>query len=227
MIWASLFWAAELTAREGRLWGTVALITVVSTGLLLFAWLLKRASAARSAPTVDTEVEVAGESTLHLTLTAVAMTAKAAERFSTEMAVSHAADDTLEGLHAHVEALLHQHEDWVLFGYGDTHLTGADDALESFGRTQVDFARRMAEGHEGASDHSRLHLIAFLTLTRGLLRGLSRLDDREQAVQCLQARLALPPRGLIKFHAFPSACVISKELFGTRFPEMEHLSPKP
>jgi hypothetical protein len=211
--------AAELTADQARFWGAVPFYLLVAAGLAVFAWLLYR-----GARPVQPSPGAPVSSPQHVAVIAVALTQAASDAYREELSIAPPHADSLEGLQICVEALLHHADGWTHFGYGDTPLMTRADALDRFERTDDDFSRRLGPVPAGASEHLRVHVVAFITLTHGELRGLTRLGDRAQSVQCLQARLALPERALIKFHAYPTVCSLTEEQFSTRFPEMERLA---
>lgn len=207
---------AELTADQSRFWGVAPLLVLVAAALGAFAWVLYRG--ARPPPVSSSP------GPFHVAVTAVALTAAASEAFSLELSIGPAHRDSLDGLQACVEGLLHQVSGWTHFGYGDTALTQREEALAQFERACADFGRRLKPVASVPSEHSRVHVVAFVTLTAGELRGLTELGNRAQSVHCLQARLALPERALIKFHAYPTVCALTDEQFSTRFPEMDSLA---
>ena len=185
-------------------------------GLLIFAWLLFRRPRAHAAP-------LSGP--FHVVVTALALDSATSAAYAQELALTPITADTLAGLQACIEALLQNAAGWTHFGYGDTVMNDLNEALAQFERTRSEFFSRLDSNAARPPENSRVHVVAFVTLTRGELRGLTRLDDRAQSVHCLQARLALPARALIKFHAFPPSSNFTAPQFSSRFPEMERLLP--
>ncbi len=210
--------AVELTPEQSRFWGTVPLVVLAALGLLLFAWFLFRDRGQRghNAPS---------SGPFHVAVTAVALDSATCAAYGQELALTPVTSDCLEGLQACIEALLQNAPGWTHFGYGDTVTNDLSEAQAQFERTRGEFSQRLETESARIPENSRVHVVAFITLTNGELRGLTRLDDRAQSVQCLQARLALPERALIKFHAFPPASIFTAQQFSSRFPEMERLLP--